>query len=97
MISKSQILTILKENYEILSKTFNVSKIGLFGSFVKDFETETSDIDILVDFSKPITIFEYIDLEDLLTEKFGRKVDLVSEKGLKPLLKSQILREVVFV
>ncbi len=97
MISKSQILTILKENYELLSNTFNVSKIGLFGSFVKEFEAETSDIDILVDFSKPITIFEYIDLEDLLTEKLGRKVDLVSEKGLKPLLKTQILKDVVYV
>ena len=97
MISKSQILSILKENFSIVSKTFYVSKIGLFGSFVKDAVTENSDIDILVDFSKPITIFAFIELEEFLTEEFGRKVDLVSVKGLKPIIKTNILREVVYV
>ncbi len=97
MISKSQILSILKENLSMVSKTFYVSKIGLFGSFVKDAVTENSDIDILVDFSKPITIFTFIELEEFLTVELGRKVDLVSEKGLKPIIKPKILREVVYV
>ena len=97
MLTKSQILSILKENYDEISKKYSVKKIGLFGSFVKEFETEESDIDILVDFFNPITLFDFIDLEDLLSEKFGRKVDLVSEKGLKPALKGIILREVVYV
>lgn len=97
MISKSQILSILKENLSMVSKSFYVSKIGLFGSFVKDTVTENSDIDILVDFSKPITIFTFIELEDFLTVELGRKIDLVSEKGLKPIIKTKILREVVYV
>ncbi|MHA1521772.1 MAG: nucleotidyltransferase family protein [Promethearchaeota archaeon] len=96
MISKSQIIKILRTHNEMLSKTYNVKKIGLFGSFVKNFETESSDIDLLVDFTKPITIFEFIDLEDFLTQKMGRKVDLVSEKGLKSLLKPYILGEVIY-
>jgi len=97
MISKSQILSILKENLNTVSESFYVSKIGLFGSFVKDNETENSDIDILVDFSKPITIFAFIELEEFLTIELGRKVDLVSKKGLKPIIKSNILEEVVYV
>ena len=97
MISKSQILSILKENLNAVSKTFFVSKIGLFGSFVKDNMTENSDIDILVDFSKPITIFTFIELEEFLSLELGRKVDLVSLKGLKPIIKTNILREVVYV
>lgn len=97
MISKSQILAILKENLSTVSKTFYVSKIGLFGSFVKEDETENSDIDILVNFSKPITIFTFIELEEYLTIELGRKVDLVSEKGLKPIIKTNILKEVVYV
>ncbi len=97
MLNKSQILSILRENYEELSKKFKVKKIGIFGSIVKDLETKDSDIDILVDFFEPITIFTFIDLEDFLTLKLDRKVDLVSEKGLKHVLKTIILKEVVYV
>ena len=97
MVNKSDILAILKTNYEVLSNQFHVSQIGLFGSFAKEFESESSDIDLLVEFSKPITLFQFIELEDYLTEKLGRQVDLVSKKGLKPLLKSRILKDVVYV
>ena len=97
MLNKSQILSILRENYEELSKKFKVKKIGIFGSIVKDLETKDSDIDILVDFFEPITIFTFIDLEDFLTLKLDRQVDLVSEKGLKHVLKTIILKEVVYV
>ena len=96
MIDKSKILQILREHFNVLSTKFSVKKIGLFGSFVKNTESERSDIDILVDFARPITIFEFIDLEDLLSNLFGHKVDLVSEKGLKPFLKTQILKEVIY-
>ncbi|MHA1765208.1 MAG: nucleotidyltransferase family protein [Promethearchaeota archaeon] len=97
MLNKSQILSILRENYEELSKKFKVKRIGLFGSIVKNSETKDSDIDILVDFFEPITIFTFIDLEDFLSLKLDRKVDLVSEKGLKHVLKNNILKEVVYV
>ena len=97
MVNKSEVLVIIKNNLDLITKQFNVSKIGLFGSFVKYSESATSDIDILVDFSKPITLFQYIELENFLTEKLGRKVDLVSKNGLKPALKSRILEEVVYV
>jgi len=97
MLNKSQILSILRENYEELSKKFKVKRIGLFGSIVKNSETKDSDIDILVDFFEPITIFTFIDLEDFLSLKLDRKVDLVSEKGLKQVLKNNILKEVVYV
>ncbi len=97
MVNKSQILSILRENYREIAIKFKVNKIGLFGSFVKDYETPDSDIDVLVDFFEPITLFAFIDLEDFLTAKLGRKVDLVAKKGLKPILKPIILKEVLYV
>ncbi len=97
MVNKSDILSKLKENYRFLAETFKVKKIGLFGSYVRNDQTSESDIDILVEFSAPISLFEYIDLEDYLHSTLGNKVDLVSEKGLKPILKMNILREVVYV
>ena len=74
-----KLLTNLKP--EIMSK-FNVSTIGLFGSIVRnDFNSE-SDVDIIVDFSKPIGI-GFIDLADFLEQKINKKIDLVSKKGVK--------------
>lgn len=80
-----------------LKKTYHVEKIGVFGSFSRGEDKKTSDVDILVEFSEPISMFRFIDLEEYLSKILGRKVDLVSKKALKPQLKEQILREVRYV
>lgn len=88
-----QILTQLKPE---LSKKYYVNSIGLFGSIVRnDFSTD-SDVDIIVEFSKPIGV-EFIDLADYIEAKINRKVDLVSRKGLKPKYFQQIQAEIIYV
>jgi predicted nucleotidyltransferase len=82
---------IIKELKPELEKKFHVSSIGIFGSVVRNDFSENSDVDIIVDFSQPIGI-EFIDLADLLEEKFYKQVDLVSKKGIKPLYFSKTLR-----
>jgi len=84
----------LASNLSYLKKTYHVEKIGVFGSFSRGEETKSSDIDILIEFSKPISMFRFIELEEFLSKILGRKVDLVSKKALKPRIKEQILREV---
>jgi len=84
----------LTKNLDYLKKTYYVEKIGVFGSFSRGEDKKTSDIDILVEFSRPISMFRFIDLEDFLSKLLGKKVDLVSKKALKPQIKEQILREV---
>jgi len=80
-----------------LKERFGVSTIGLFGSVVRnDFSNSTSDIDIIVDFSKPIGI-EFIDLAEFLETKIKRKIDLVSKNGIKPKYFQQIEDEIVYV
>lgn len=96
-MDKTEILKILRAVFDEISLEFNVKKIGLFGSFVKRMESESSDIDILVEFSEPISLFRFVNLKDFLAEKLERKVDLVPKGGLKPLIKDQILEEVVYV
>ena len=81
----------LKELKPELEKKFHVSSIGIFGSVVRNDFSENSDVDIIVDFSQPIGI-EFIDLADLLEEKFHEQVDLVSKKGIKPQYFSKTLR-----
>lgn len=88
-----QILTQLKPE---LTKKYFVNSIGLFGSIVRDDFTENSDIDIIVDFSKPIGI-EFIDLADYIESKLSKKVDLVSRNGIKPKYFHHIEPEIIYV
>ncbi len=97
MLDKADIINIIKKNFNYLETHFSVRNIGLFGSYAKQNAKESSDIDILVDFSKPITLFQYVDLEYFLSEKLGERVDLVSKDGLKPILKNRILEEVIYI
>jgi predicted nucleotidyltransferase len=92
----STIKQIIKELKPELEKKFHVSSIGIFGSIVRHDFSENSDVDIIVDFSQPIGI-EFIDLADLLEEKFHEQVDLVSKKGIKPQYFSSIENEIVYV
>ena len=91
--SIKQILTQLKPE---LTQKYFVNSIGLFGSIVRDDFTDKSDVDIIVDFSKPIGI-EFIDLADYIESKLSKKVDLVSRNGIKPKYFQQIQSEIIYV
>lgn len=82
----------------ILKKRYQVETIGVFGSFVRGEDTPKSDVDILVEFSEPNTIdlFDFIRLEEFLSQKLEIKVDLVTKKALKPMIKDQILKETIY-
>jgi predicted nucleotidyltransferase len=57
---------IVKENKGVLTKQFKVKEIGIFGSVVRGEDTETSDVDILVEFDEPIGFFKFLELEALI-------------------------------
>ncbi len=97
MKTKEEILKILEKELPYLKEKFNVKTIGIFGSYVRSEQKRESDIDVLVEFQKPVGFFEFIELEDYLSEKLGEKVDLVTPDALKPLIKPRILKEVVYV
>ncbi|HIG94178.1 MAG TPA: nucleotidyltransferase [Nanoarchaeota archaeon] len=93
-LTKELILTTIKKNKRKLSE-HNVKKIGLFGSFVKEQQKSTSDIDILIEFTK-VNIDKYLYVLNLLEKLFNKKVDLVIEKNLKPELK-YVIKEAEYV
>lgn len=90
-----QIEYILKDKKTFLAEQYHVSKIGVFGSFARNQQTDTSDIDILVEFSRPVG-FEFFDLKDYLESLFNKSIDLVTVNALKPHMKNEILSEVQF-
>ncbi|MEO5361790.1 MAG: nucleotidyltransferase family protein [Nitrospirota bacterium] len=88
---------ILKHNELLIKDKYPVKRLGVFGSFAKGKDTVESDIDILVEFTEPVDIFEFIDLKEYLETLLGKKVDLVSIRALKPFLRNKILSEVIYV
>lgn len=91
--SVKQILAQLKP--ELMQKYF-VNSIGLFGSITRKDFTDKSDVDIIVDFSKPVGI-EFIDLANYIESKLSKKVDLVSKNGVKQKYFSKIESEIIYV
>ncbi len=98
MKTLEEIKRILAEHKEELKRLFGVKEIGIFGSYVRDEQTEFSDVDILVDFEREIG-WEIVDLKDYLERLLGVKVDLVSKRGIvrRPLLWDYVKKEVVYV
>jgi len=88
---------ILEENKDRLRNEYNVKEIGIFGSYVRNEQKENSDLDILVDFEKPIGLFKFMELEEYLCNLLNIKIDLVSRKALKPFIGKYILEEVVYL
>ncbi len=70
-------------------------RAGLFGSLVREKMTENSDIDILVELNKDLSLLDFIGIKLEIEERLGKKVDLVEYDTLKPLLKDRILKEEV--
>jgi predicted nucleotidyltransferase len=96
MLTSSQLELELKALKPILYRDFSVTKIGVFGSFSDNTYTEDSDIDLLVEFEKPIG-WNFFSLEIYLEQLFGRKIDLVTKQALKEQIKDSILRNVKYL
>jgi predicted nucleotidyltransferase len=87
----------IRKNRKFLKDTYHVKEMGIFGSVVRGGQKKGSDIDILVDFSKPIGLFAFVRLERFLSQILKKKVDLVSKKAIKPAIEKEILDEVLYV
>ena len=70
-----------------------ITMVGLFGSCSRNEESENSDIDLLVRFSRPISLLKMVRLERELTEKLGQPVDLLTESAISPYLRDRILND----
>lgn len=95
MLEKNFIEECLAESKKVLHEQFGVEKIGYFGSYARNEQKQTSDIDILIELGKPIGL-EFLDIKYYLEEKLGIPVDLVTVNALKPQMKDQILKEVIY-
>lgn len=96
MNSLQNILSTLKQNKVYLHEKYGVSEIGVFGSYTRNDFTEESDVDILVDFDRPIG-WDFISLADELEVLLNNKVDLSTRKFIKPHYWPYISKDLVYV
>ncbi len=78
-----------------MKRQYKAKEIGLFGSFVRQQQSESSDIDILVEFEEEADLLDLMGLTLRLEEELQRKVDVVPRDALRPELRESVLREVV--
>ncbi len=97
VVSRDSVLQTLAGLMDQLREDYGVKRMGLFGSVARRGADSESDIDLLVEFERPIGFFRFLELEDFLTDRLGHKVDLVSRRALKPRIGARILEEVVDV
>jgi uncharacterized protein len=83
-------------NRRALFSKYPIQSLAIFGSFSRKEQTESSDVDILVEFKENIGI-KFIDLADELEQLLGIKVDLVSKKGIKEKYLRAIENDLIYV
>jgi predicted nucleotidyltransferase len=91
------IIRTIKDLREQIRREYKAEIVGILGSYARGEEKESSDVDILVKFLDRGTLFDFVGLADFLEEKLHVKVDIVSERAVRPELKEQIFQEVIAV
>jgi len=96
-MNKQEVLSVLTQLKPTLVEKYGVVRLALFGSTVRNEAHDGSDVDIVVSFNGPSTSACFFCVQFLLEDTLGRSVDLVTEKAIRPELKTYIEREAVDV
>ena len=96
-MKSKEVIKILKSQKEDLTKEFGVKSLQLFGSVARDEATSSSDVDLLVEFNRPTGYFGLFSLQDYLEKLLGCSVDLGTENSLRPRIKENVMRDLVYV
>lgn len=96
-MKREDVITSLQIHRQELADGDHVASLSLFGSVARDEAGPDSDVDLLVEFSQPVGLFDFIGLQQRLEAILGCKVDLGTPRSLKPRIKDQILKEAIHV
>ena len=97
MKSRDEVLKILTSQKSSLLEAYQITRLGIFGSYARDQQTDDSDIDVLVEYENAPTLYKIIELRDYLSELFSVKVDVVTKNGLKERIRERVLAEVIYL
>ena len=93
MLTREKILRALKKEMPYFATEYGVKKMGLFGSFAKGNQTENSDVDVFVEFDRPIGL-KFMELGDYLEKLLGKKTDILTPTGIKSIRLKHVAKEI---
>lgn len=98
-MDRNDILDYLKNQKPYLQEHFHIARLGLFGSFSRDEQTEDSDIDLVyvVEDDMKLSYFQLFELEEVLRRYFKRKVELVNLRFMNPIIKYKAEKDIIYV
>ena len=99
MVEREHVLDYLKNKKPKFNRDFGITKLGLFGSYARNEQTEDSDIDLLVEFTPGTEALseKKQKIKEAIQVEFQREVDLCREKYIKPYFRQQILNSVIYI
>lgn len=93
-MKRDEVLRLLAKHRVELDER-GVRSLKLFGSVARDEAGPDSDVDLLVEFSKPVGLFELVDIQEYMQDLLGCPVDLATAEGLKPRVRDTVMKELV--
>lgn len=96
-MKRDEVISILNAHRDELHEQYGVKSLALFGSVARGEDYPDSDVDLLVEFDRPVGLFAFIGLQLYLEAQLGCKVDLGTPRSLKSSLKASVLREAIRV
>ena len=95
-----EVIKKIKSQYPYLSSEFGIKRIGVFGSVAKQADSDQSDIDLVVEFERPIGL-KFISLAEYLEKLFGRNVDILTKDGIRNIrvkrVSTDIEKDIIYV
>jgi predicted nucleotidyltransferase len=92
-MSKEKVVELLREKYPYLVSEYGVKRIGLFGSYAKGTPSETSDVDVVVEFARPIGL-RFVEFAEYLESLLGKRVDVLTPAGVQGIRIARIAEEI---
>jgi len=100
MENRAEIIKKIKEQYPFLSKQYGIRRIGIFGSVAMDSARPDSDVDIVVEFERPIGL-KFMEFVTYMENLFGKKVDVLTKDGIKNIrvknVSTEIEKNIIYV
>lgn len=93
MLTKEKIKSLLKKELPHLRALFGVKRIGIFGSYSRGEQREDSDVDLLVEFEKPIGL-KFIEMSEYIENLLGRKIDILTPAGIQSIRVKQVAEDI---
>lgn len=94
-MNREEALRCLREHSSDLTTRFGVISLSLFGSIARDDAAPDSDLDLLVEFDRPIGLFAFARVQQYLEDLVGRRVDLVTPEALRPSMRRRVEEEAI--